>query len=245
MRNIKLIIKYDGTKFKGWQRLKNDENTLQGKIEDTLSMILDEKVEIIGSGRTDGGVHALGQVANFKTASNISIKDLHHYLYTYLPTDIVVEKIVQVEDRFHSRYNAKAKTYQYKVYNHKYHDPFLKKYSEHVKDKLNIDSMKKASEYLIGEHDFTSFAASKSKKKSNVRTIYSIDIVKSGKVIDIVVRGNGFLYNMVRIIAGTLIEVGQSNIPPERMKDILNSKKRSLAGQMASSKGLYLVEVEY
>lgn len=245
MRNIKLIIKYDGSKYKGWQRLKKDDKTIQGKIEKTLSMITDEEIQIIGSGRTDAGVHALGQVANFNTNSNMSITDFHKYLNIYLPQDIVIEKVEEVNERFHSRYNVVSKTYLYKIFNNKYRDPFLRSYSEHINKKLDVDEMIKAANYLVGEHDFSSFRASKSKKKSNVRIIYGIDIIREGKEIEIIVKGNGFLYNMVRIIAGTLIEVGEGKMKSEKIKEILEKKDRKLAGPTASAQGLYLVEVKY
>ncbi len=245
MRNIKLIIQYDGTKYKGWQRLKNTDNTIQEKIEKTLSMIVNEDIKIIGSGRTDAGVHAFGQVANFNTSSKINVEELHNYLNTYLPQDIVVLKAKEVDERFHSRYNAVSKTYLYKIWNNKNSNPFLRKYSEHIIDRLDVKTMKEASSLLIGEHDFTSFCTTKSKKKSKERKIYSIDIKRNDKIIEIKVIGNGFLHNMVRIIVGTLLEVGKGNIKPEYVKEILNKKNRSFAGPTVSAKGLYLVEVEY
>ena len=165
MRNIKMTIRYDGSRYKGFQRLKDNNMTIQGKIEDVLSKIVNENIEIIGSGRTDMGVHAYGQVANFKTNSNLSIEKMKSYLYEYLPEDIVITNIEEVSERFHSRYNAKSKVYLYKIYNNKFHDPFLRKYTTHIAKNLDIELMKEASKYFIGEHDFTSFASSKSKKK--------------------------------------------------------------------------------
>ncbi len=245
MRNIKLIIEYDGSRYKGFQRLKDNENTIQGKIESVLSKMLDEHIEIIGSGRTDMGVHAYNQVANFKTSSTISVKKISDYLYKYLPEDIVVKEVKEVSDRFHSRYNAKQKVYLYKINNAKHHDVFLRKYSTHIDKPLDIELMKKASECLIGEHDFTSFASSKSKKKSNVRNIHSITINKNKDVIDIYVEGNGFLYNMVRIIVGALIDVGLHKKTPKDIKVMLEAKDRSKASDTAPAKGLYLYSVKY
>lgn len=245
MRNIKLIIEYDGSRYKGFQRLKDNENTIQGKIESVLSKMLDEHIEIIGSGRTDMGVHAYNQVANFKTSSTISVKKISDYLYKYLPEDIVVKEVKEVSDRFHSRYNAKQKVYLYKINNAKHHDVFLRKYSTHIDKPLDIELMKKASECLIGEHDFTSFASSKSKKKSNVRNIHSITINKNKDVIDIYVEGNGFLYNMVRIIVGALIDVGLHKKTPQDIKVMLEAKDRSKASDTAPAKGLYLYSVKY
>ncbi|SHJ78850.1 tRNA pseudouridine(38-40) synthase TruA [Tepidibacter formicigenes] len=245
MRNIKLTIQYDGSRYSGWQRLGHTDMTIQSKIENVLSKMTSEKIEIIGSGRTDVGVHALGQVANFKTNSKMTTSEMIEYLYKYLPQDIVVTNIEEVEERFHSRYNASSKKYIYKIYNDIYHNPFLRKYTTHISEKLDIDAMKKASLFIIGEHDFTSFRSSKSKKKSNIRTIYSIDIIEKGNLIEIIVHGNGFLYNMVRIIVGTLLEVGLGNMKPENVNYILLSKDRKLAGPTAPAKGLYLLEVEY
>ncbi|MCR1899588.1 tRNA pseudouridine(38-40) synthase TruA [Irregularibacter muris] len=245
MRNIKITIQYDGTRYRGWQRLKNDSNTIQGKIESVLSRMAEENVEIIGSGRTDAGAHAYGQVANFKTNSSMDIHEIKKYLYTYLPEDILVIDVQEMEKDFHARYNVVSKTYVYKIWNDTLHNPFLRKYAEHVPQRLNIDQMKKAAAILTGTHDFTSYCSSKSKKKSNVRTIYSIDIHREGPLLEITLRANGFLYNMVRIITGTLLEVGCGNINPKDVGKILQHKKRALAGPTISPKGLYLVEVEY
>lgn len=245
MKNIKMTIEYDGSRYKGFQRLKDNDNTIQGKIEDVLSKMADEKIEIIGSGRTDMGVHAYNQVANFKTNSNLSVKKINDYLNNYLPEDIVIKTVEEVDERFHSRYNVKQKVYLYKINNSKTQDVFLRKYSTYIEKPLDIELMKKASEYLVGEHDFTSFASSKSKKKSNVREIHSITINKNKDMIDIFVEGNGFLYNMVRIIAGALIEVGLNKKTPEDIKLMLDAKDRSKASETAPAKGLYLYSVKY
>ncbi|CEN23502.1 tRNA pseudouridine(38-40) synthase TruA [Paraclostridium sordellii] len=245
MRNIKLTIQYDGSRYKGFQRLKDNENTIQGKIESVLSKMTDEKIEIIGSGRTDMGVHAYNQIANFKTDSNLSVGQINDYLYRYLPEDIVVKKVEDVDLRFHSRYNAKKKVYLYKIYNEKHHDVFLRKYTNHIENSLDIEMMREASKYLIGEHDFTSFASSKSKKKSNIRNIYSIDIKKNKELVEIFVEGNGFLYNMVRIIVGALVDVGLHKKSPEDIKKMLELKDRSHASDTAPAKGLYLYYVGY
>ena len=245
MRNIKITIEYDGSRYKGFQRLKDNENTIQGKIENVLTKMADEKIEIIGSGRTDMGVHAYNQVANFKTKSNLSVKKIHDYLNNYLPEDISIKNVEEVDDRFHSRYNVKQKTYLYKINNSKTQNVFLRKYSTHIDKTLDIDLMKEASNYLIGEHDFTSFASSKSKKKSNVRNIYSITINKNQDIVDIFVEGNGFLYNMVRIIVGALIDVGLHKKTPQDIKKMLDEKDRSKASDTAPAKGLYLYSVKY
>ncbi len=245
MRNIKMTIKYDGSRYKGFQRLKDNDMTIQGKIESVLSKMTEEDIEIIGSGRTDMGVHAYGQIANFKTNCDMSIKKMKNYLYEYLPEDIVVTLLEEVDERFHSRYNAKSKIYLYKIFNNEVHDPFLRKYTTHIPKKLDLDLMKEGSKYLLGEHDFTSFASSKSKKKSNIRTITSISIQESNGLIDIYIEGNGFLYNMVRIIVGSLIDVGLNKKSPEDIKDMLQAKDRTVASDTAPSKGLYLYKVKY
>lgn len=245
MKNIKMTIKYDGSRYKGFQRLQDNDMTIQGKIESVLSKMTDENIEIIGSGRTDMGVHAYGQVANFKTSSDVSIKKMKSYLYEYLPEDIVVTKLEEVEERFHSRYNAKSKVYLYKICNNEVHDPFLRKYTNHVSKKLDLTLMKEASEFLIGEHDFTSFASSKSKKKSHVRTIKSISIQEHNDVIEIYVEGDGFLYNMVRIIVGALVDVGLKRKSPKDIKHMLEAKDRTQSSDTAPAKGLYLYKVKY
>lgn len=245
MRNIKMTVEYDGSRYKGFQRLKNNDMTIQGKIESVLSKMVNEEVEIVGSGRTDMGVHAYGQVINFKTNIEDSIEKIQKYLYEYLPEDIVIRNIEEVGERFHSRYNAKSKVYLYRIDNNKFHNTFNRKYSYHVDKKLDLNLMKEASKFLIGEHDFTSFASSKSKKKSNVREIYSIEIQENNGVIEIYIEGNGFLYNMVRIISGTLIDVGLKRKTPKDIKEMLDMKNRAFASETAPSKGLFLYKVKY
>jgi len=245
MRNVKLTISYDGTRYRGWQRLGNSDMTIQGKIEDVLSRMTGKKVEIIGSGRTDGGVHALMQVANFKTNVHMTNNEILEYCYNYLPEDIVVKRVENANEKFHSRYNVKSKSYLYRIWNHRYHDPFNRKHITHIPERLNIAEMKKAANLLVGELDFSSFTSAKSKKKSRVREIYDIDINKKDEIIEIIVRGNGFLHNMVRIMVGTLIEVGLDRMKSDEVLEILNKKERKFAGPTASAKGLYLYSIEY
>ena len=245
MRNIKMTVEYDGSRYKGFQRLKDNDMTIQGKIESVLSKMTNEDIEIIGSGRTDMGVHALGQVVNFKTNSTDSIEKIQKYLYEYLPEDIVIRNIEETSERFHSRYNAKSKVYLYRIDNNKFHSTFNRRYSYHVEKKLDIDLMIKGSKFLIGEHDFTSFASSKSKKKSNIREIYSIEIKENKNLIEIYIEGNGFLYNMVRIIAGALVDVGLRKKSPEDIKTMLEAKNRIKASDTAPAKGLFLYKVKY
>jgi tRNA pseudouridine38-40 synthase len=244
MNNYKLVIQYDGGRYKGWQRLGNGENTIQGKIENVLSEMAGKKIEIIGSGRTDAGVHALAQVANFKIDGDFSESEIMDYLNRYLPQDISVIEVTAVQDRFHARYNAKNKTYLYKIWNRKYTHPFMRKYSMHVEKVLNIAEMEKACEYFIGEHDFTAFSNAKSKKKSMVRNIYSIEMGENDGFLEIRIRGNGFLYNMVRKIVGTLIKVGLGELEAEDIPAILQSRERDKAG-FADANGLYLEKIDF
>ena len=245
MNNYKLRIQYDGGRYQGWQRLGNSENTIQGKIESVLTEMVGEPIEIIGCSRTDSGVHALSQIANFKSDINMTEAEVMNYLNRYLPRDISIVEVTLVPERFHARYNAKDKTYLYKIWNEQYTNPFMRKYSMHVEESLNLPSMIKASHYFIGSHDFTSYSNAKSKKKSMVREIYSIDIEENAGFIEIRVRGNGFLYNMVRKIVGTLIEVGLGEIDAKNIPSIIESKERVQTGRMADPAGLYLETVEF
>ncbi len=245
MNNYKLTIQYDGGRYKGWQRLGNGEDTIQAKIENVLSEMVGRKIEIIGCSRTDAGVHAFAQIANFKISENLSESEVKNYLNRYLPQDISVIDVTIVSDRFHSRYNAKDKTYIYKIWNEEHTNPFMRKYSMHVEKKLNIVSMKKASRFFIGEHDFTTYSNAKSKKKSMVREIYELNIEEIGGFIQISVRGDGFLYNMVRKIVGSLIEVGLGEIDAENIPSIIESKERVQTGVMADPAGLYLEKIDF
>lgn len=245
MRNIKIVIEYDGTKYKGWQRLGDSDNTIQHKIEAVLSKMAGENIEITASGRTDAGVHATNQVANFRTECTISEHKMRSYCYEYLPEDIVVKSVEEVDLNFHARYNAKVKKYVYNICNNKAHNVFTRKYDYHVPQPLNIEKMRKASEILIGEHDFQSFTTLKTKKKSTVRTIFTINIVNDEGNIEISIQGNGFMKNMVRLIVGTLVEVGLGEKSVEEIGIILEKKERKYAGHIAPAKGLFLEEVNY
>ena len=245
MRNIKIVIEYDGTKYKGWQRLGDSDNTIQHKIETVLSKMAGENIEITASGRTDAGVHATNQVANFRTDCSMPTHKMRSYCYEYLPEDIVVKTVEEVDLNFHARYNAKVKKYVYNICNNKAHNVFNRKYEYHIPQPLNVEKMRKAAEFLIGEHDFQSFTTLKTKKKSTIRNIYTINIVNEDGNIEISVRGDGFMKNMVRLIVGTLIEVGLGQRPADGINDILDKKERKYSGHIAPAKGLFLEEVNY
>ena len=249
MRNIRMTIQYDGSRYKGWQKqnIKGmDVSTIQGKIENVLSKMTGEEIQVIGCGRTDTGVHADKYIANFKTNSEKKLSDISKYLHEFLPEDISVISLRNVSDRFHSRLNAISKTYVYTIDNNRFANVFIKKYAYHVEGQLNIEKMKEASKYFIGTHDFKGFSGVKDKsKKSTVRTINYINITEKDNIIKIEYNGNGFLINMVRILSGTLINVGKGQIEPEDIKKMLQSKQRSELAVKAPAKGLCMKEVNY
>lgn len=245
MRNYKFIVTYDGSKYSGWQRLQdNIEKSIQGKIEILLSKLLEEEIQIIGSGRTDAGVHALMQVCNFKT-SKVLGKDFIKDFNRYLPEDIKIIEFSEVDDRFHARYNAKKKVYMYRIDNSPYGNPFIRKFAYHVDKKLDIEKMKEVSKIFIGEHDFTSFSNSKSKKKSSVREIYNIEFKITDDIIEIYFEAEGFLYNMVRMLAGAIIGAGLGQISGEEVEELLTEKTREKHRFTAPPHGLFLYNVEY
>ncbi|QAS59975.1 tRNA pseudouridine(38-40) synthase TruA [Clostridium septicum] len=239
MRNIKLIIEYDGTNYLGWQK-QNNGITIQETIEEALKDITKEKINLIGSSRTDSGVHAKGFVANFKTNSRIPSERFREALNVKLPNDIVILESSEVEDDFHSRYNAKGKTYSYTILNRDVPIAIGKDYSYQVKGKLDIEEMKKACSYFIGTHDFVAFKSSGSSVKTTVRTITDLHIENYDSYIKIFVTGDGFLYNMVRIIVGTLLVVGRGKIRSSDIKSIIENKARDKAGICVPSRGLVL-----
>ena len=243
MRNIKITIQYNGKNYCGWQK-QNNSPGIQGTIEKAIFDITREEVKITGSGRTDAGVHALGQVANFKINSQIPVDRIPNALNAKLPKDISIVKAEEVDEDFHSRYSAKKKTYRYQVYNSLYRSPIYADISYPVKYDLDIDKMKKEAKSLIGTYDFKGFMSSGSSVTDTVRTIYNIEVSKSEDLIIIEIEGNGFLYNMVRIIAGTLVDIGRGRIT-ENMSTIIKSKSRSMAGHTAPAHGLFLKKVDY
>ena len=251
--NYKLTLQYDGTKLNGWQKQGNTDNTIQGKLEAILERMYGQYVEIHGSGRTDAGVHASGQVANFHAPVDdaagkmkvYSTEEIKAMLNEYLSKDIRVLSVELVDERFHARLTAKAKTYEYRIDNGEIADVFQRKFVMREEEPLDLEVMREAASYLVGTHDFKTFCANKKMKKSTVRTIYSIDIEEKDGIVSIRYNGNGFLYNMVRILTGTLIDVGRGKRKPEEMQGILDAMERGAAGFTAPAQGLYLVEVEY
>ena len=243
-RNIKIIVKYLGKDYHGWQK-QIGEKTIQGEIEKAAKKIFDQKIYLIGSGRTDAGVHALGQTANFILNHSIPENKILYALNSRLPRDIRVVDSKEVPMCFHSRYNSLGKTYEYRIYNNRIIDPFIKDTTYFIPFKLDIEKMNRAKEYFKGEHDFKAFMSSGSSAKSTVRKIYRIKINESNKIIKLSITGNGFLYNMVRIIAGTLIEVGRGKIEENKLIDIIEGRNRKLAGKTAKAEGLFLKKVYY
>ena len=244
MRNIKLTIEYDGKEFNGWQKQPNKLN-IQGEIERAIEEITGEQVDLYGSGRTDAGVHSLGQVANFKTNSKLPIEKVAIAINSKLKKSIRIKKAEEVSENFHSRYNCHKKKYRYIINNSSQGSAIYRGLEYHVSQKLNVEEMKKAIKFFEGEHDFKAFKASGTSSKSSVRTIYNAELKQNGERIIIELTGNGFLYNMVRIISGTLLEVGLGNIKAEDIPNIIESKDRKMAGKTLPPHGLYLVEVMY
>lgn len=245
MKNYKITVQYDGTRYKGWQVQKSTDMTIQGKLQDVLKQLVGEDVEVIGSGRTDAGVHAYGQVANFHIKEGFSETEILDYLNHYLPMDIAVLSIEEVEERFHSRYHATEKTYVYRIHNSSIPNVFERKYVYDYKEYLDMERMKEGANYFIGTHDFGAFCGNKKMKKSTVRTIFSIEIEKIENEIQISFTGDGFLQNMIRIITGTLIEVGSHRKEPVELQQILEKKDRTLASYTAPPHGLVLKRVRY
>ena len=244
MRNLRLDICYDGSRYRGWQRLPGTDNTIQGKLEQCLSRILGEDIEISGSGRTDAGVHARGQVANFHCESAMPAGELLAQLRRYLPEDIGIYSCKDVSPRFHARLNAREKTYCYRIWNSEVPCVFERRFVTVLPEKLDTAAMKKAARYLEGEHDFSVFCGNPKFKKSAVRFIRSVRIEEAGEEIRIFFTGNGFLQNQVRIMTGTLIEVGRGDRTSESIAALFG-EKREKAGFLAPAQGLCLMEVVY
>lgn len=244
MKRVRLIISYDGTNYCGWQ-IQINGITIEEIINRELSSLLGEDIAVIGASRTDSGVHAMGNVAVFDTETRIPAEKISFALNQRLPDDIRIQKSEEVPGDFHPRYCDSTKTYEYKILNRKFPDPLNRLYTHFVYMPLNVEKMKKAAEYIVGEHDFASFCSSGSQVKTTTRTVYSLDITKDNDIIKIKISGNGFLYNMVRIIVGTLLKVGLGVYPPEYVKEIIEAKDRYQAGPKAPAKGLTLVGINY
>ncbi|MBQ7345734.1 MAG: tRNA pseudouridine(38-40) synthase TruA [Oscillospiraceae bacterium] len=244
MRNLRLDICYDGTRYRGWQRLSGEENTVQGKLEQALSRILGEPIEVSGSGRTDAGAHAMHQVANFHCHSDMEAEEISSQLRRYLPEDIGIYSCKEAGERFHARLNARGKTYRYRIWNSDAPCVFQRRFVTVVPETLDLAAMEEAAVLLLGEHDFSAFCAAKSKKKSTVRRVDSIKISRVGEEVRFDVTGNGFLYNMVRIIVGTLVEVGLHEREAGSIPALFGAQ-RSQAGQLMPARGLCLMEVDY
>lgn len=245
--NYKMVLQYDGTRYNGWQKQGNTEHTIQGKLEAVLERMIGEPVMVQGAGRTDAGVHAYGQTASFKLETGKPAGEIREYLNHYLPEDIEVLSLEEAPERFHARLSAMQKTYLYRIGTGGRKHVFDRKYIYCQKAELDIRAMKESAKVLLGTHDFRSFCSNKRMKKSTVRTLYDIQIEedKREQEIRISFTGNGFLYNMVRIMTGTLIEIGQGERRPEEIRVILQAENREAAGFTAPPQGLVLVSVEY
>ena len=244
MRNLRLDICYDGSRYKGWQRLSATDNTIQYKLEQALSRILGEPVEITGSGRTDAGTHAMHQVANCHVMSTMPCEEILENLRRYLPEDIGIESVRNVSERFHARLNAKSKTYRYRIWNSESPCVFNRKYVTVDLRQLDVDRMQRAAMDYLGTHDFSAFCANKNMKKSTVRTIFHFSVEQQGNEVIFNVTGNGFLQHMVRIMVGTLLEIGAGEREEDGIKGLFGGKRMD-AGSAVPSNGLCLMEVTY
>ncbi|UFJ40690.1 tRNA pseudouridine(38-40) synthase TruA [Brevibacillus humidisoli] len=244
MIRLKVTVAYDGTDYSGFQ-VQPDQVTVQGEIEQALTRITGETLQIVGSGRTDAGVHARGQVFHVDTASTIPLEKWAYILNNQLPESIVIRQVEQAPANFHARFDVKQKEYRYCIDNRPVPDVFFHRYADHIRQPLDLAKMRQAAHYLVGEHDFTSFCSAKTFVEDKVRTIYRLDIEQEGSLIWFICRGNGFLYNMVRIIVGTLVEVGQHKRDPDTIPAVLAACDRERSGKTAPAKGLTMWEVIY
>ena len=244
-RNIRFIISYDGSRYYGWEHQPGTDMTIQGKLETVLEKMTGQTVKLISAGRTDAGVHALAMVANVHLDTDMSEEEIRTYMNQYLPEDISVNEVIFASEKFHSRYNAVGKTYRYSCYAGPCKPVFDRKYVYVLEEKPDIAAMRRAADLLTGVHDFKSFCGNPRMKKSTVREIYSIDIHEDGDFIHLTFHGSGFLQYMVRILTGTLLEVGFGKKRPEDIPQILEEKNRPAAGFTAPAKGLCMVKVDY
>ena len=244
MKRVKLIIAYDGTNYCGWQ-IQINGITVEEVLNKAISELTGVETAVIGASRTDSGVHAMGNVAVFDTESKIPGEKFSFALNQRLPNDIRIQKSEEVPLEWHPRFCNSTKTYEYKILNRKFDMPTQRLYTHFVYMPLNVEKMKEAAKYIVGEHDFASFCSSGSQVESTVRTVYRLEVDKNDDVISIIISGNGFLYNMVRIIVGTLIKVGLGVYPPEYVKEIIEAKDRNAAGPKAPACGLMLFKIDY
>jgi len=245
MRTIKLLIEYEGTSYLGWQ-VQAKGPTIQGMIEEQLELLTGENVRLTGSGRTDAGVHAFEQVAHFKTKSGMNLSSIHRALNSLLPPDIVIKSVEEAEENFHARKQAKSKVYEYRVLNQPIRSVFHREYAWHISQRLDWEEMRKATQKLVGEHDFSSFRSTGTPTKTAVRKIFRAEWKKGRDgLMRFEVEASGFLKQMIRAIVGTLVEVGRGKINPEEFQKILEAKDRNKAGPTAPAHGLFLKEVKY
>lgn len=243
-KNYKMTICYDGTRYYGWEH-QPDRDTIQGKLESVLEIMCGEFVDVIGAGRTDAGVHARAMVANAVMDTDKTPEEIRDYMNRYLPDDIAVEEVREASERFHARYKAAGKTYCYTCFDGPVKPVFNRKYYTRLNTEVDVDKMQRAASYLVGEHDFKSFCGNPKMKKSTVRIVDRIEIRRNKGYIYFTFHGTGFLQNMVRILVGTLLEVGRGDMAPEQVKDILEAKDRKMAGPTAPPEGLCLMKVDY
>jgi tRNA pseudouridine38-40 synthase len=245
MRNIKVTVEYDGTNYHGFQRQTEDLPTIQQVLEEVIALVVKHPITITGAGRTDAGVHAKGQVINFKTDCHIPIDRVVLAMNSLLPSDIAAKEAEEVPVSFNAQRSAKSKIYRYSVYNSRVPSAFERLYSYYVPQKLDIDKMKEAAVHIVGEHDFSAFRAAGAKVKTSVRRVYRLDIEQSFQYLHLTIEANGFLYNMVRIIVGTLLYVGKGKLTPDDVIRFVNSGKREDTGPTVPPQGLALVQVNY
>ena len=245
MRNFKIVLQYEGTRYQGWQKQVSTDNTIQGKLESLLTKMCGAPVEIQGAGRTDAGVHAYGQAANFHADTEMTADEILDYMNRYLPEDICVVSCEEVAERFHARLHAKGKVYRYRIWNSKSKPVFERKFVHQVPGELDGAAMRLAADHMTGTHDFQSFTSARKGKKSTVRTVTSIEIIPCGQELQFIFRGDGFLYHMVRIMMGTLLEVGLGIRKASDIPAVLAAKDRSLSGHLTPGQGLALMEVTY
>lgn len=245
MHNYKLVLSYEGTRYKGWQRQGNTSGTLQEKLEEVLSRMLQQPVELAASGRTDAGVHARMQVCSFRAETEREPNELLRQLRQYLPEDIGALSLQLAPPRFHARLSCVEKSYLYRIWNSETPNVFDRRFQVQIPEALDLSAMRLAALLLCGEHDFAAFSSLKGSKKSTVRTLRALSFETESPELRILLIADGFLYNMVRILVGTLLEVGRGNLSPEEMPKILASRDRSLAGPTAPARGLTLWEVRY